>query len=108
MGREEETAMEVVRSALGDDLYLCATEASLLRVIPVGNDFYVVYGVFRRRDHCCTSPDCAGRADTVDRNAVVLILLAMCQSLRAVFRLENTCVAAGCAGTLCAGKIMAA
>ena len=39
--------------------------------------------------------------------SVVLILLTAAQSLRTVFRLKNSCAAAGSAGALCAGKTLA-
>ena len=77
MRNEEETAMELVGAALGSDQNLGATKAAILGIITVGYDFYAFNGIFGRSDDGSSSPDGAGGADTVDGNAVVLILPAM-------------------------------
>src|SRR5207244_492734 len=105
---KEETAMVLVGAALGSDLNLGATEAAVLGIIAMGNDFHAFYRIFRGRNDGRSAPDCARGADTINRNAVVFILLTSCQSLRTVFRLENALIAAGCTGALRAGKILAA
>src|SRR5271168_519818 len=46
VGAEEETAVPVVGAALGGDLKLGSAEASVFRVVAVGDDFDVTYGVF--------------------------------------------------------------
>src|SRR5947208_3018943 len=98
--------MELIAAALGSDLNLGATEASILGIIASGDDFYAINGIFRRCDDCSSTPDSARSADTVNRNAVVFILPATGQNLRTVFRGKNACVAAGSPGALCAGKIL--
>src|SRR6516162_8096212 len=100
--------MILVGAALGDDLNLCAAEASILGVIAVGEDFYTVDRVFRRCNDRRSAPDGARGADTVDRNAVILVLLPGGQRLRTVFRLENTLVAAGRARPLCSWEVCGA
>ena len=46
MSGKKQTAMKIVAAALGSDLNLGATEAAVLGVIAVGEDFNVVDGVF--------------------------------------------------------------
>src|SRR5271156_4146233 len=97
--------MELVAAALGSDLNLCATEAATLGVIAVGDNLHAFNGLFRRSNDCSPAPDGAGGADTVDRNAVVLIPPAMGQRLRPVFRLKNALAAPRRSGALRAGNI---
>src|SRR5437879_13147225 len=96
--------MILVGTALGNDLNLGAAKASILGVIAIGEDFYAFHRVFRRCNDGSSTPDGAGGADTVDRNAVILVLLAGGQRLRTVFRLENARVAAGRAWPLGSGE----
>src|SRR5713101_9981464 len=100
--------MELIAAALGSDLNLGATEASILGIIAIGDNFYAFNGIFRRRDDCSSAPDGARRADTVNRNAVVFILPAIGKNLRTVFRGKNACVAAGCPWALRAGETLTA
>src|ERR1700686_5291741 len=88
MGRNKETAMNVVSAALGRGLNLSATETAILGVIAIGKNFYAFNGIFGRRDDRCTPPDGAGGADAVNRNAMTLSLLPIGKNLRTVFGLE--------------------
>src|SRR5438046_10728783 len=97
--------MELIAAALGSDLNLGATEASILGIITSGDDFYAINGIFRRRDDCSSAPDGARRADTVNCNAVVFILPATGQNLRTVFRRQNARVPSGSRGPLCRGNM---
>ena len=107
MGRKKETAMKVVRAALGGDLNLGAGEASILSIIAIGDDFYAIHGIFRRCDDRCTAPDGAGGADAVNRNAVVLSLLPIANDLRTVFGLEDAVRTTGLSSAcLSAGKVI--
>src|ERR1700693_5447390 len=95
MGRNKETAMNVVSSALGNDLNLSAAETSILRVIAIGKNFYAFNGILGGRDDRGAAPDRARGADAVNRNAVALSLLTIGNDLRAVFGLEYAIRAAG-------------
>src|SRR5580704_766426 len=95
MGRNKETAMNVVRAALGNDLNLSAAEAAVLRVIAIGKNFYAFNGILRRRDDRGTAPDRACGADAINRNPVTLSLLPIGNNLCPVFRLEYAIRAAG-------------
>src|SRR5438477_349011 len=103
---KESAAVEVVAAALGSELNLGATKASVLGVVTIGENFYVFHGIFGGRDDCGSAPDGAGGADPVDRIAVVLILLAGGESLGTVFCLKNTLVASGATGSLCSGQVL--
>src|SRR5260370_31997518 len=107
VGRDKETAVDVVRAALGGNLNLCAAEATVLGVIGVGEDFYAYDRIFRRCDDRRSAPDDASGADTVDRNAVVLSLLPAGNDLRTVFGLEDAVRTTGLSSVcLSAGKII--
>src|SRR5260370_10177398 len=81
--------MEVVGAALRGNLNLGAAEATILGIIAIGDDFYAVHGIFRRRDDRCTAPDGAGGGDAVNRNPIVLSLLSTANDLRTIFVLED-------------------
>jgi len=66
VGRKKETAMDIVRAALGNNLNLGAAEAAVLGVIAIGDDFYAIDGIFRRCDDRRTAPDGTGGADAVN------------------------------------------
>ena len=100
--------MDLVAAALGSDLNLGAAEAAVFRVIAIGDNFHVLNRLFRWRNDCSSAPDCADGADSVDRDAVVLILPTIGQSLRSVLGRENSFLASGCAGSLRAGKLRTA
>ena len=53
-------------AALGSELDLCAAEAAILRVVAVGQNLYVIDGIFRGGDDRGFAPHGAGGADTVD------------------------------------------
>src|ERR1700729_2405383 len=103
MSRNKETAMNVVRAALGNDLNLSAAKAAILRVIAIGKNFYAFNGILRGRYDRGTTPDRARGADAVNRNAVTLSLLTIGNNLRPVFGLEYAIRTAGlpstCLGT---------
>src|ERR1700747_1897729 len=100
--------MEVVTAALGNNLNLGPAEAAIFGIIATGNDFYAINGIFRRCDDRCTAPDDAGRADAIDRNAVVLTLLPAGNDLRTVFSLEDAVRTTGLpSACLSAGNIKA-
>ena len=44
--------MDVVAAALGSELNLGATEAAVFGVVSIGEDFYVLNGIFRGRNDC--------------------------------------------------------
>src|SRR5580704_13339061 len=100
--------MEVIGAAFGRHLNLRAAEAPILGIVTVSYDLYALNGLFRRRDNCRSAPHRAGRANTVNGNPVVLILLALGQNLRTVFCGEYAGVAAGCTWALWAGKLLSA
>src|SRR6266404_4844306 len=107
MSGEERAAMKVVGAALGNNLNLGSAEAAKFSIVAIGENFHALYGIFRGGNDCRSTPDGAGGADAVDHDAVVFILLASGQSLRAVFGLENALIASGPAGTLGSGKVCA-
>lgn len=105
--RKEETAVEVVRAALGSNLNLGAAETAILGIVAVGNDFYALNGIFGRRDDRCTAPDGTCGANAVDRNAIVFRLLTIGDDLCAVFGFKDAVRATGLpAACLCAWKII--
>jgi len=84
---------------------LGAAETAVLGVIAVGDDLDVLNGVFRRRNDGGSAPDSAGGADTVDTDAVVLVLLARRQRLRTIFRLKDSAASAVSARALRARQV---
>ncbi len=46
VGRKKETAMDVVRAALGNNLNLGTAVAAVLGIIAIGDDFHAVNGIF--------------------------------------------------------------
>ena len=98
--------MEIIAPALGRDLKLRASEAAIFGVVAVRNDFYAFDGIFRRRDDGAASPNSAGGADAVNRNAVILGLVAVGDNLDAVLSREDAGRAARSAcASLSAGKV---
>src|SRR5271169_6249946 len=95
MGGNKETAMKVVRAALGNDLNLSAAEAAILGVITIGKNLYAFNGIFRGRDDRCTAPNRARGAIAVNRDAITLTLLSIGNNLRAVFGLKYAIRTAG-------------
>ena len=63
---EEETAVEVIGPALRSNLKLGAAEAPTLGVIAVGNDLYIINGIFRWGNDRSSAPDSARDADAVN------------------------------------------
>src|SRR5579871_471490 len=104
MRSEEAAAMEGIGPALGSDLNLGAAEAPTLGVIAIGQNFHVVYRVFAGSNDCRSTPHRAGRADSVNTYAVVLILLPGCHCCRPVLGLEDPLRAACRPGSLHARK----
>src|ERR1700752_2683057 len=106
MRGKEETAVNLIAAALGDDFDLPAAEAPVFGVVAVRDDLDAVDRIFSWRNYRRPTPNCAGRADPVNRDSVVLVLLAMSNRLSTIFRLENSLIAAGGARSLRSGQTL--
>ena len=95
VNRNERATVQLVGTALRGDHRLCTTEAAVFSVVVIGDDADVGDGIFRRRDDCGSTPHCADGADSVDRNAICTVLLAVGIGLWTVF--GGRC--SGCART---------
>ena len=100
--------MPVVGTALRSDLQTGSTESPILRVVAVGDDLDVIYGVFIGGDDGGSAPDGADGADAVDADAVAGVLRAVCDDLRIVLSLKDACAAGGASGAGGAGKVVGA
>src|SRR5581483_876570 len=101
---EERAAMRRVGAGFRRDLNLRAAETAVFSIVGVREHMHIVDRLFCGRNNGGSAPHGAHRADTVDRNAVVFILIAVSQGLRTILRGEDAAVARRSARALSAGQ----
>ncbi len=84
--RKEEAAMNIIGAALRRDQSLRTTEAAIFSVVIVGDDSDIADRILSWSNDGGSTPHRADRTDSVDRDAVRLVLPAVGVRLNTIFR----------------------